>query len=223
MAIIENFCELTKQEQEQFAADIVKKINDQKLFTKEADFEIDTHFDEYIFANELTGNLDIFLRLKEDDRIEIARYATWTADEDDLKDLSDAEYEEDWGSALLAALDRTEVEIDGYKLTLDVDTTDSDGVEDIVVDSHSSQHGGIGHYDYWGYQGYDDYTYCEVEGTIYESIWATFTLTIEPISKQINLNIHILKVEKKMRLKISHLFLFFITKRLTFFTIYDII
>lgn len=181
--IIENFCELTKQEQEQFAADIVKKINDQKIFTKEADFEIDTDFDERIFADELTGDLSIFLRLKDGDSIGIARGASWTADEDDLKDLNDVEYDDDRCGALTAALDRTVAEIDGYKLTLSVDEADSDGVEDIEIDSHSTEHGGIGHYDYWGYQGYDDYTYCEVEGTIYESAWGAFTLTIEPIIK----------------------------------------
>lgn len=183
MAIIENFSELTKQELEQFAADIVKKINDQKIFTKEVDLVLDTdNFHDPIDPDKLTGNLYIYLKTKDDESINIARGATWTASEDDLTDMNDAEFETDIVGGIIGALNCTEAEVDGYKLTLTVDDGDAD-LTDVEVDSHHIEHGGIGHYEYWGYHGYDDYEYCEVEGTVYEAAWGFFTLTIEPIVK----------------------------------------
>ncbi len=176
MNVIENFAELSFEEQKKFAEALVKTINSEKTFIDDTDFKISG-----IETDELTGGLIILL--EHADLISVDRAATWTcADEDEVN--SDPGYDADYTDSLFEAAKKAfktlETVIEGYKVSLSVDDVDEEETVEVIVDSYSHEDDGIGSYEYWGDRGYDSDPYVEVEGTIVKGCGCALSLYVEP-------------------------------------------
>lgn len=184
MEIIENFAELSFEEQKKFAETLVNTINSEHTFTADTDFKLSG-----VEADELSGGLIIML--DHDDLIEVSREATWTcADEDEVH--HDPGYEAEYSSTLFMdardSFKTLEVVIGGYKVSLSVDDVDEEETIEVEVDSYSSEDGGIGGYEYWGVGGYDSSSYVEVEGTIVKGCSCALSLFVEPADEPIEID-----------------------------------
>lgn len=176
MSVIENFAALSDQEQREFAEALIKTINTEKTFI---DDELTLSSVE---ADEMTGDLLIDL----EGVIYLDRKATWTCgnDEDDAyAKPEDPEYDSFIFNDVKRAFKTLSAEIDGYTLSLDVADTNDEEIEEVKVDHISHEDAGIGHYEYWGYEGYDSRPYIEVEGTLVQSCKVYLGLSVEPASK----------------------------------------
>jgi hypothetical protein len=115
--------------------------------------------------------------------VQVVRSAQWTAgDYDSLSSAEDIEYYEYYTKDVLKSLKTTTAEIDGYKVTIEVEDGDEDDVVDVEVTDYSAEDSGIGSYEYFGARGYDSHPYYEVYGDITVEGWAFFTLTVEPLN-----------------------------------------
>ena len=172
---IENFAELSEQELQQFAADLVEKINNESLVSNEINFKITE-----VKADDLTGNLMIEV-IPEDETYEVDRKATWyAADHHDMNpDSSDVEFVNLLKNDVKNKF-KTEAVVDGYKITCEVTDVDSVDTVGFEVDDYAEEDSGIGSYEYWGSSGYDSNPYVSVEGTITEECYIYLTLTVEP-------------------------------------------
>ncbi len=173
MSVIENFAELSEQEQRSFAEALVKTINTEKTFI---DDELTLSSVE---ADEMTGDLLIEL----DGFINIDRKATWTCgnDEDDAYEKPEyPEYEAFISDDAAKAFKTLSAEIDGYTLSLEIADADGDEIEEVHVDSISHEDSGIGHYEYFGWEGHDSHPYIEVEGTLVQSCKVYLGLSVAP-------------------------------------------
>ena len=173
MSVIENFATLSAQEQRAFAEALVKTINTEKTFID------DELVISAVEADEMTGDLIIEL----DCNIYIDRRATWTCGNDEdaaYNKPEDPEYESSICSDAEEAFKTLSAEIDGYTLSLDVADTANEEIEEVKVDSVSQEDAGIGHYEYWGYIGYDSRPYNEVNGTLVQSCTVYLSLFVEP-------------------------------------------
>jgi hypothetical protein len=180
MSIIYNFSELAEKDIQQFAADLVTKINSESIFSSQVDFKI-----EDVEADEMSGNL--FISLSHDDLIEVYRAASWqSANEDTVSDLSYAEpnFDNSLSEDTKDSFETLTAEIDGYKVTLDVYDVDAEDRLDVDVTGYSHEDSGIGRYDFWGDVGYDSQPYVEVEGTIIYGCSCYMTLIVEPITNK---------------------------------------
>ena len=175
MSVIYNFNELVENERQQFAADLVKKINEEHIFSSEVDFKIDS-----VEADEMSG--DLAISVSHDGYVEISRSATWqSSDEDSMYSPEEPDYENTVYDDAEKAFSKQEAEIDGYKVSLVIDDADDDDTLDVEVDDYSHEDSGIGHYEYWGQVGYDSHPYVEVEGTIIRGCTCHITFWVEPI------------------------------------------
>lgn len=179
MSIIENFAELSAQEQRSFAEALVKTINSERIFTADTDFAIDK-----VEPYEMSG--DLVIEITQTDPIEVSRNATWTALDEDSAEEAAGEYEEDVdyeGStfeALEKAFKTLSATIDGYTVSLQVDDMESEEFSGATVKRISHEDDGIGEYEYWGHVGYDSRPYVEVEGTIVTACKGYLSLWVEP-------------------------------------------
>lgn len=176
MEIIENFAELSFDEQKAFAETFVKTLNSEHTFTDTA-FRVTG-----VEADDLAGDLVIFV--EPEDTIEVSREATWTsADEEDMHD--DPGYEADYTNALFEdaqkAFKTLSVELEGYKVTLAVDDVDEEDTIEVEVENYSHEDAGIGSYEYWGHDEYDSRPYVEVEGNIVKACTCYISLYVEPV------------------------------------------
>lgn len=162
MSVIENFAELSAQEQLAFANTLVKTINSENIFTDQTNFKIDK-----VEANELSGGLDILLDIE--NTFYIQRPATWACGEytepEDTPD--DAYFENSIDEDAQKAFKTLTAELEGYTLSLEITDSDPGHITEVVkVDNVSKEDAGIGHYEFWGEEGYDSQPYWEVEGTL---------------------------------------------------------
>ena len=181
MSIIENFSTLTAQEQQQFAAELIAKINERNIFTDDFDFELDSANPPE--ASDMTGDLFIYTANSEEYPVQVVRSAQWTAwDYDSMDSAKDVDYHEYYTKDVLNSLKTTTAEIDGYKVTIEVEDGDEDRVVEVEVTDYSAEDAGIGSYEYFGERGYDSQPYYEVYGDLTVEGWAFFTLTVEPLN-----------------------------------------
>ncbi len=177
MSVIENFNELSKDELQQFAKELIAKINKENIFSSEFNFTI-----EEVDPYELTG--DLYIGLSHEDSIDVPREATWTcSDEDEM--YSDPGYEADYANNIFndvkALFGKLTTVLDGYEITLSIDDIDDADTVEVEVDSYSHEDDGIGHYEYGGAPGYDSRPYIEVEGTIIRACSCAFSLNVSPV------------------------------------------
>jgi hypothetical protein len=173
MAIIENFAELSEQEQRAFAETLMKTINSEHIFTGESDLTV-TEVD----ADDMDGGL--YIVATNTAPIEVVRSATWQADEESVyspePDLVD--YADDIYTTVERTFKIKETTIGDYYVALsEVSDVDAE-VEDVDVDSMSHEDSGIGSYEYWGEVGYDSHPYVEAEGTITVSCTCDFVFYV---------------------------------------------
>ena len=178
MNVIENFDELSIEEQLKFAEALVKTINSEKTFTSETDFKVIE-----VDAQSYSG--DLVITVENVDAIEVTQNAHWqAADEEDARssarDDSDlVDYDSNVYDEVKKALKTTEAEIEGYRVSLEIEDVDAE-VEDVEVDHIEYEDSGIGSYEFWGDVGYDSRPYVEVDGTIISSCSCVFSLYVEP-------------------------------------------
>ena len=92
MAVIENFAELSAEEQSKFAASLLNTINSERLFSAETDFKVG-----HVEADDLTGELVIEVSLV--GHIEVSREATWTCT-DSAEAYQDPGYETEYSNSI---------------------------------------------------------------------------------------------------------------------------
>lgn len=181
MSVIENFAELSAQEQRAFAEALIKTINTEHLFTSEVDFKITE-----IEAVGITGSLEI--TAEHDGTIEIRRKATWQAIDSEDAEIDpgyDADYEQSIYTDTERAFKTLSTTIDGYTVSLTVDDVDDDEAGSVEIDNISNEDSGIGSYEYWGDTGYDSNEYVEVKGTIIKDVKCFLTFWVEPADEPI--------------------------------------
>lgn len=175
MEFIENFEELSFDEQKAFAEALVKTINSEHTFS-------DTTFKVTgVETDGLAG--DLVILIEPDDFIEVSRSAAWTSDsEEDMHD--DPGFEANYVNYLFEdakkAFKTLNTEIEGYKVTLDVEDVDEEDTVEVEVTDYHHDDAGIGEYEYWGHIGYDSQPYVEVEGTIVKACTCYLSLYVEP-------------------------------------------
>lgn len=164
MEIIENFAELSEQEQRAFAEAIIKTINSESTFSSFVDFQVTG-----VEADDMSGCL--FIETSHTDTLDVERFATWTClDEDDKYSPEDPEYKSSIYEDAEKTFKTKEATIDGYYILInDIADVDSEEIVDVEVDNVSYEDAGIGSYEYWGHMEYDSQPYIEVEGTIIEA------------------------------------------------------
>ena len=175
MSVIYNFSELAEKELQQFAADLIAKINSESIFTNEVNFKL-----ESVEADDMSGDLCIYITNEE--LLEVPREATWQASsEDDMHHPEDEDFTNSIYDDVKKVFKTLTAELDGYRITLDVDDADAEDRVDVEVDNYTHEDSGIGSYEFWGDVGYDSHPYLEVEGTITSGCSCYMSLTVEPI------------------------------------------
>lgn len=157
--MIENFSLLSPEEQKQFAADLIAKLNAAGTLSNET-FNI---FD--IESDALDGSL--YIGINADTTIE--RAATWQCgDREDASSVNDTyEFLELNAVDAKQLFKTTATEFEGYLLEVVGLEIDDYKIEDVSkVYSISNEDAGIGSYEFWGEIGYDSQPYCEVEGAL---------------------------------------------------------
>lgn len=175
MSVIENFSALSTQEQSEFAATLLNKINSENIFTADTNLEIAS-----VEAYDLTGGLVILL--SHPDSIEVSRKATWTCG-DAEEACSDPGYEVEYENSIFKdakeAFKTLSTVIDGYYISLEINDVDEVETVEVDVDHLSRENAGIGHYEYFGHTGHDSQPYIEVEGTIVKACNMTLAIYVE--------------------------------------------
>jgi hypothetical protein len=175
--IIENFAALSAQEQIDFATNIMKTINSEKIFSADTQFEITN-----VEAEDMTGSLVIEAAVT--NPFEVSRKATWTCESEEDAE-ADPGFEASYDNALFedakAVFPATAV-IDDYTITLEIADVEEVGDEavEVEVDRVSREDSGIGSYEYFGFEGNDSQPYVEVYGTIVSSCDGAFVFYVEP-------------------------------------------
>lgn len=179
MNVIENFAELSFEEQKKFAEALVKTINSESIFTSDANFTL-----VGIEVDELAGGLIIFL--EHADPIEVSRKATWTCESEDEVN-SDPGYDADYADHLFEdakkAFKTLSATIEGYNVSLEINDVDTEETIEVEANTYTHEDSGIGGYDYWGSRGYDSRPYVEVEGTIVKACNCALSLYVEPATE----------------------------------------
>lgn len=177
MAIIENFAALSDKERMDFATNLVNKINsDVAYFAGHTDFKITE-----VYADEASG--DLVIATTNVDPLFVTCKATWqAADEDDTPEFDDIEYKTTIYDVLTVLFENKVVEIDGYKVTLNVNDILDDDIDSFEAVKVTHEDSGIGSYSYWGDVGYDSRPYVEVEGLITHEVKdCDIVFWVEPI------------------------------------------
>ena len=177
MSMVYDFNALTTEALQQFAEELIQKINSDHTFTSEVNFTL-----EDVEADELTGNLLISIS-HDDGNFQVARKATWTCGSDDeaYNDPgSNAEYDNRITEDAIKVFKTTSAVIDGYKISLELNDVNELDEADVEVDHISHEDAGIGSYEYWGFKGYDSQPYIQVEGTVIRECVCYLTLIVEP-------------------------------------------
>lgn len=182
--VIENFAELSAQEQKTFADNLIEKINEEGLFTEYFDFrltESDYYRDQAVKVDEMTGNLE--LTVESTTLLEFVREATWIGDSKYDTDGSDVDFiGNDREEFIKQYIHATTATIDGYLVTFKLEDVVYDNETSIEVTDYDAESGGGDSYEYWGSTVYDDeYTIYHLTGEYtYDDADFLATLTIEP-------------------------------------------
>ena len=175
MAIIENFAELSAQEQQKFADALIKTINSEKLFSDDVDFKITE-----VGADELSG--DLFISV-DAGPVEVPREAGWQASDKESAGHDpgyDAQYVDFIYDDVKKVFKTPVVNIDGYTVRMDVDDVDEEDTLEVEVTSVRDEDSGIGPYEYGDYRGYDSHPYVEVEGILTKECTCYLTFWVSP-------------------------------------------
>ena len=161
--MIDNFSALTPEEQTKFAQELLAKVNAAQTFLSGNEMKLDE-----LEANELDGSLDIFFSVEDFD---VGREAEWQAADEDEAYRTPSRFDVDFigreEDEVRAEFKATQVEFEGYQLEIANLQIDDYEISDAEVDSTTDEDAGIGHYDHFGYEGYDSRPYVQVEGTVY--------------------------------------------------------
>ena len=176
MNVIENFTELSVQEQKEFAEKLVATVNSEHTLSDEASFKI-----LEVSADELTGDLVVDITNPDEELIAVKREASWTCgDEDETTNDPgyDAEYQESLTNDAAKALKTAAFEFEGYTINVDVYVVDEVETSEVIVDEYSHEDSGIGSYEYWGFHGHDSRPYLEVSGTLVKACGIGVSLVV---------------------------------------------
>lgn len=181
--IIENFAELSIEEQINFVKVLLEKINSENIFSEEANFEFTD-----VEADDITGGLWVTASIS--NPISVSRKATWSAADEDTAAEDpgrDAEYRNTISEDAEKAFNTLVTQIDGYRVSLRIDDVEEDEAIDaeVEVESISHEDSGIGDYEFWGFKGHDSNPYVEVEGTIIRECDCSLTFFIEPAAEEV--------------------------------------
>lgn len=150
MELIDNFSLLTKEEQMQFAVELLKKINETGVFSDT--IKLDQISPDYgTEANDMDGSLTIYLDL---DRLDYSReFVTDDIDQDSWE----YEYIQDSEEAATQVFKTTKAVLDGYDLELQVLDVANEEREDTEIESSRAyqEDDGIGWHEFWGDVAYD--------------------------------------------------------------------
>lgn len=175
MPVIENFTELSTQEQKEFANSLIEKINTEKLFSEDARFIVTG-----IAADDFTGGLWIDVSLVSP--IEVRRSAIWTCGNAEYAD--EAPNNPDFGGnriedAVKNALKTLSTDLEGYTISLDDLDMDAGEITAVEVNKIKAEDAGIGEYEFWGHVEYDSHPYFEVEGILTQECAGYIRLFVE--------------------------------------------
>ncbi len=183
MSVIENFAELSEQEQRAFAEALMKTINSEHTFTSESDFKVTS-----IEADDMSGGL--FIEVTNTEPIEVGCKATWqAADEDDAYSEPDdinVKYEIDVYDAVESTFKTKEAVIEGYEVSLHEVYDVDEKFVDVEIDDISDEDSGIGSYEYFGFTGYDSNEYVEAKGTILYECTCMIIFSVEPADEPVS-------------------------------------
>lgn len=177
MNIIENFAAIPNKDQLAFATALVKTINSEKTFQDEVQFKITE-----VEPDDFTGDLVIGLSPVD---VVVTRDASWYCsddpDEDDMPaDDDDVTFADYPSTDAKNAFKTLSTVIDGYKVTLDVIDADEGKIIDVKATDYERGDNGIGHYEYFGYEGYDSQPYMEAWGIVEQECKCYLALYVEP-------------------------------------------
>lgn len=179
--IINDFNQLSKQEQIDFAKRLVDRINTKHAFGN-ITLVLDDKYYRYVDANTFDGTLGFIVDIPDIQLTDVA--GSWSyADQHDDHDMETdapniytvATEDSLWQHFLKEYFIDDTIEFEGYNIEMSYsDFLDSVEVTDFTIDDYEIDNDGIGSYEYWGMSGYDagyDYiSYAEgklmVEGTL---------------------------------------------------------
>ena len=172
--MIENFSLLSPEEQQQFAAELVAKLNAAKVFSDDSDltiYDIDT--------DEMDGSIGIAIGVE----TAIDRDAYWQCgDSEEAYDMPEHyDFTESSSEDAKKAFKTLATDFEGYILELrefDIEDYDVEGVSEVY--DIENEDAGIGSYEYWGDTGYDSQPYCEVNGSLDVSCGISAWLVVTP-------------------------------------------
>lgn len=162
--MVENLTELSVDEQIKLAKDLIEKINSERIFIDETSFEFqDVDIDK--------TSKGLCISISTSNPISISREATWSAgtEEGATEDPgNNAEFEYSLIADAKKSFKTLGCEIDGYKVSLQIDDVEKDETTDAEVEVVNLTHedAGIGSYEFWGFKGYDSQPYVAAEGVI---------------------------------------------------------
>lgn len=176
MELIQNFNDLSWDEQKTFTLALIQKINETKVFTDETELVLDV-----IETDEASGDLYVGVYTKDGQDLTVERVAVWTCgtEEDAYEEPDEAEFSESILYDIEKAFKTFNTEIDGYLVNLKIDYAEGETV-DVDVKKCTDEDAGVGHYEFWGETGYDSRPYVEVTGVLTQKCWCQATLTISP-------------------------------------------
>ena len=180
---IENFIGLPFEEQKKFAETLVKTINTERTFTSDVDFKL------FSVEEDISGGLIIVV--EHDGLIEVPREATWQCSKED-EIHEDPGYSANYTNYVYdeakKAFKTLSAEIEGYKVSLEVDDITEKETVEVNVDDYSHEDSGVGWYEYGSEVGYDSDPYIQVEGTIVKGCDCALSLYVEPIDEPVEVD-----------------------------------
>lgn len=175
MSVIENFAVLSEQEQHEFAAKLLEKINSEKIFSDTVSFQLNG-----VEADDFTG--DLWILLSDINSLKVARAATWNTydDTDKPEDEDTIEYENTSEVDIIKTFKTSAATVDDYTISIAVDDYNENEIVDVEVTGSKEADDGIGDYEYFGFRGYDSHPYYEMEGILVRDYDCYLSLRVEP-------------------------------------------
>ena len=177
MAIIENFAELSFEEQKAFADELLKTINSESTFIDGVKFDV-----AGVEADEFSGGLIVMV--SHEPLIEVTRRATWQAKDKEAAEADpgyEVEYDEFAFEDAKTAFKTMATEIAGYAVTLEIHDVEKEEFIGLHIDKLTDEDAGIGDYEYWGAQEHDSRPYVEARGTLTYGYACDLVLYVEPM------------------------------------------
>ena len=175
--MVKDFTELSVAEQIKLAKSLIEKIDSEKIFTDETNFE----FQDVDLDNTSKG---LCISISTSNPIRISREASWEAgtEEGATEDPgNNAEFEYSLLADAKKSFKTLSCEIDGYTVSLQIDDIEKDETSDSEVEVVNLTHedAGIGPYEFWGFKGYDSQPYVAAEGVITSNYDCNLTIFVD--------------------------------------------